>query len=126
MGLIYEGARHWLEWGSGVDLWGRITGWIGAIALIYGGVSWGVGGGGGTGSGDGIDWWGCAMGACDTGWIRKMGVIHGGMRHWLDRGDGIDSWGRARHGAMRHWLDRCDGIDSWGMPWGRATLVGSK
>ena len=35
--------------------------------------------------GDGIGWWGCAMGAHDTGCIREMGLIHGGMRHWLDR-----------------------------------------
>ena len=97
------------------------TGWIGAIALIYWDASWVCV----TGSGDGINWWGCAMGARDTGWIREMGLIHGGRRHWLDRGDGIDSWGHAMgpcdtgwigamgliHGGARPWLDQGDGFD---------------
>ena len=87
------------------------------------------------------------MGARNTGWIRVMGlwfmgVHHGGVRHCLDRGDGIDLWGCAMgvhntgwNGAMalicgsgrwdwfmgacdggtRHWLDRGIGIDSWGV-----------
>ena len=33
------------------------------------------------------------MGARDPGWIRAMGLIDGGSRHWLDCGDGINSWG---------------------------------
>ena len=58
-----------------------------------------------------------------------MGVCHGGARHWLDQGDGIDWWGRvmgardwiwvmelicggAPWGA-RHRLDLGDGIDLW-------------
>ena len=45
--------------------------------------------------GDGINLWGCAMGERDTGWIGAMGLIHGGMQHWLDRGIGIDTWGHA-------------------------------
>ena len=72
--------------------------------------------------GDGIDWWGCAMGVRDTGWIREMGLIHGGTRHCLYRCDGIDSWGHAmgpwdtgRIGAM--------GLIHRGVPWGHATLA---
>ena len=76
------------------------TGWIGAIALIYGDASWGCA----TGSGDRNDWWGCAMGARNTGWIREMGLIHGGMRHWLDRSDGIDSWGHTMGPCDTGWI----------------------
>ena len=66
-------------------------------------------------------------------------VCHGGVRHWLYQGDGIDLRGRvmgaadwnrgdeidlwgACHGDTRHWLDRGDGIDSWG----HVTLAGSE
>ena len=66
------------------------------------------------------------MGVRNPGWIRAMGLIHGGLRHWLDRGDGIDLWGCAtlvgtgrwhwftgtRHGGAQ--LDWGDGIDLWG------------
>ena len=107
MGLIYEvchgGIRHWLYQGDGVDLQGRVMGapgWIGAIESICGGVPWGR-----TslaGSGDGIESWGyvtlaglgrwnCFMGTRDTGWSRAMGLIYGGVWHWLERGDGSDS-----------------------------------
>ena len=55
-----------------------------------------------------------------------MGPCHRGMRHWLDRGAGIDSWGLAMgthgtgwiramgliYGGVRHWLEWGDGIDS--------------
>ena len=76
------GVRHWPDVGDGIELWGRAMGardWIGAMKLICGGApkghttltrSW---------------WW---------GWF--MWAHHGGARHWLDRGDGIDSWGRAK------------------------------
>ena len=37
--------------------------------------------------------WNCFMGTCDTGWSRAMGLIYGGVGHWLERGDGIDSGG---------------------------------
>ena len=40
------------------------------------------------GQGDGTDSWGHAIGR-GTGWIRVMGLIYGGARLWLDRGDGI-------------------------------------
>ena len=73
---------------------------------------------------------GHAIGAPDTGWIGRwdcfMGACHRGMRHWLDRGAGIDSWGLAMgthgtgwigamgliYGGVRHWLEWGDGIDS--------------
>ena len=46
--------------------------------------------------GDGIDSGGLAMRAHHTDWIRVMGLIYGGvpwgMKHGLDRGDGIDLW----------------------------------
>ena len=56
------------------------------------------------------------MGVCDTCWIGAIGLIHGGMRHWLDWGNGIVSWGVAVgvcdtgwigamgliHGGMQH------------------------
>ena len=65
-----------------------------------------------------------------------MGLIHGGMRHWLDRGNGIDSWGHAMgpcvtgwvgvmgliHGGARPWLDRGYGFDWWSF----ATLAGTR
>ena len=82
-----------------------------------------------------------------TGWIGTMGLIHGDMWHWLDRGNGIVSWGYATlagagqwgwfmavcgtggngvmdwfrgacHGGTQHWLDQGDGIDLWGVPLG--------
>ena len=94
MGLLHGGTRHRLDRGDGIASWGlamgtRGTGWIGAMGLIYGGVPWGCAARAGSGRwdrfmgmphggarldrGDGIDWWGCAMGARDTGWIRDMG-----------------------------------------------------
>ena len=63
------------------------------------------------------------MGACDTGCIGAMGLIHGGTpweRTTLDWGDGIDLWGLAM-GERDTWLDRGNGIDIWGC----ATLTGS-
>ena len=91
------------------------------------------------------------MWAYDTGWIRAVGSIHGGMRHWLDRGDGIDSWGACHGppdtgcieamgliqrgalwgcdggvggGCVQHWLVQGDGIDLWDASWGCATGLG--
>ena len=72
-----------------------------------------------AGLGDGIDLWGCAMVAYDTGWIRVMGLI-----------DGDVSWGRATaagwwnwfvgesHGGAWHWLDPGYGIDLCGRKMG--------
>ena len=70
-----------------------------------------------------------------------MGACHGDAGHWLDRGDGIESWGyvtmagsgqwncfmgtcdigwsRAMgliYGGVGHWLEQGDGIDSGGLP----------
>ena len=70
-----------------------------------------------------------------------MGACHGDTGHWLDQGDGIESWGyvtmagsgqwncfmgtcdtgwsRAMgliYGGVGHWLERGDGIDSGGLP----------
>ena len=113
MGACHGGMRHWLDRGDGINLWVCAMdvcsmGWIRAIGLIYGDVSWG-----------------CMTGSVWWDWL--VGLRHGGARHWLDQGDGIDSWGHAalagsgrrdwlisaRHGAMRHWLDRGNGIYSW-------------
>ena len=110
MGLIYGGVRHRLDRGDGIDLWGCIMGvhdWIGVMGLICGDVPWGSATLAGSGQ---WDWF---MGACNTGWIGAMGLIHGGTRHWLDRGDGSMIYGGARH-----LLDRGDGIDWWGCAMG--------
>ena len=68
----------------------RDTGWTGAMGLIDGDVPWGYAT---LERGDGIDLWGCVMGACNLIgidlWWHTMGV-----QHWLDLGDGIDLWGR--------------------------------
>ena len=105
MGVIYGvchgGVRHRLDRGDGIDLWGCIMGvhdWIGVMGMICGGVPWGSVTLAGSGR---WDWF---MGAHDTGWIGAMGLIHGGSRHWLDRGDG--------------------NVICGGAPWGRATLAG--
>ena len=48
-----------------------------------------------------------------------MGLIHGGTRHWLDQGNGINSWGHATLAGSD------DGSVIYeGTPWGRATLAG--
>ena len=125
MGACYGGTWHWLDQGDGIDLWGCaigacITGWIGAMGLIYGDAPWGCA----TGSG----WWdwlvGSAMGERDTGWIREMWLIHGGTRHWLDRGEGIDSWAYAMGPCDTGWIGAM-GLIHRGVPWGRANLAGS-
>ena len=43
------------------------------------------------------------MGARDPGWIGAMGLIDGGSRHWLDRGDGIDLWGCVTLAGIGQW-----------------------
>ena len=92
MELFYGDMRHWLEQGNGVDLWR-----CGALA----GTGW-------------WDWFrGLAIGAHDTGWIRVMGLIYGGvpwgMQHGLDRGDGIDlwdtSWGHTTGSGRWDWFE---------------------
>ena len=126
------GSGRW-DWFMGA----RDTGWIGAMGLIHGGTPWRRA----TLAGPG--WW---------DWF--MGVRHGSAQHWLERGDGINLWGRRRimrvrswvgvmgliyrgppwgarawsgrynwflracHGGARHWLDMGDGIDLWGCAMG--------
>ena len=130
-GAPHGGAWHWLDWGHG----------------IYGGTPWGTWHW--LDRGDGIDLWVCAMGACGAGWIGAIGLIYrdtswgrtiglrrwdwfvcvcvgggghnGGVRHWLDRGNGIDLWGHTTlagsmglvYESVQHWLDRGSGIDLW-------------
>ena len=115
MGSIDGGARHGLERGDGIDLWGRVmeahdwigemglicggtpwvcdTGWMWAMGLSYGGVLWGHR----NGSGDGIDLWERTTTLTRSGrWDWFMWARNGGARHWLDRGDEIDSWGHCQ------------------------------
>ena len=58
-------------------------------------------------------------GEIETGWIGRwdwfMGVCHGGIRHWLDQGDGIDWWGRVM--GARDWIGVM-GLICGGAPWG--------
>ena len=73
--------------------------------------------------GDGVDLQGRVMGAPD--WIGAIESICGGVPwdtlHWLDLGDGIESWGyvilagsmELFHGDTRHWLERGNGVDLW-------------
>ena len=49
-------------------------------------------------------------------------VCHGGVRHWLDRGDGIDLCGRVM--GARDWIGVMELICE-GMPWRSATLARS-
>ena len=42
-----------------------------------------------------------------------MGVCHGGIRHWLDQGDGIDLWGCVM--GVRDWIGAMELI-SGGVP----------
>ena len=53
-----------------------------------------------------------------------MGLHHGGARHWLDRGDGIDSWGHAMGPCDTDWIGAM-GLIHRVVPWGRETLTGS-
>ena len=102
MGLI-----HWgLPWGHAILAGSGQWGWF--MGMRHGG--------GRLDRGDGIDWWGCDMGAC---LIREMGLIHGGTPwgHATPAGSGRWDWFiGARHGGARPWLDRGDGFDSWGLP----------
>ena len=135
MGLICGGApwgaRHRLDLGDGIDLWGHAIGahdtgwigwrhwfmgahdigWIGAMGLIHGGTPWGCV----TLAKSG--WWVWLIGAHITGWTGAMGLIYGGEQHWhwfmgtrhgnarLDRGDGIEFWGR--------WMGNRNGRCGW-------------
>ena len=53
-----------------------------------------------------------------------MGLIYGGVRHWLEWGEGIDSWGLAMGARDTGWI-RVMGFICAGKPWGYATLAGS-
>ena len=56
--------------------------------------------------GDGIDSWGLAMGARDTGWIWVMGLIYGDAS-WgctTRSGVGIDLWGCAMGEQDTGWI----------------------
>ena len=67
--------------------------------------------------------WNCFMGTCDTGWSRVMGLIYGGVGHWLERVMGLIQG--ACHRGTWHLLDQGDGIDLWGCAVGHATRAGS-
>ena len=103
MGLFHGGMRFGHTTLAGSGRWGWLMGvchwdtrhWNGEMALIYGDALWGRA----TWSGR-WDWFAVAHhgGATLAGsgrWDWCMGTHHGGARHWLDRGDGIDSWERA-------------------------------
>ena len=130
MEACHRGERHWLDRARGV-IHGGMRHWLGRGDWI---ASWGHAMGHTTqaGSGVGIESWGLAMGTRGTCWIKAMGLIYGGVWHWLERGDGNDSWGLTignvtvagsgwwdwfigvRHGGVQHGLDRGDCIDLWG------------
>ena len=63
------------------------------------------------------------MGARDSGWIGAMGLIYGDVRHWLERGDGIDSWGLAMGASDTGWIGVM-GLINGCVPWGRAARAG--
>ena len=143
MGACHGGMWHWLDRGNGIDLWqcAALDGmglWDWFMGACHGGTRhW-------LDLGDGIDLWGCAMGACSTGWIVAMGLIygdaswgwatgswwwhwlvglrHGGARHWLDPGDGIDSWGLIMGPCDTGWIGAM-GLIHRGTPLGLATLA---
>ena len=81
-GGCHGDARHWLDVGDEIDLWGRSMGarnWIRAMELICGGKPWG------------------RTTLARSGWRDWfMWARHEGMRHWLDWGYGIDSWGHVK------------------------------
>ena len=103
MGLINGGVRHWLERGNGIDLWGRVMGvrdWIREMGLICGGTPWGL-----------LHWLDVGFGgvpwerATGWGWWNWfVGESHGGARHWLDPGDGIDLIGCAMGARDTGWI----------------------
>ena len=49
-------------------------------------------------------------------------VCHGGIRHWLYQGDGVDLQGRVM--GAPDWIGAIKSICE-GMPWGRTSLAGS-
>ena len=112
-----------------IDLWG--VSWWHTTLAVSGRWGWFTGtchGGARLDRGDRINLWGRAMGTHVTGRIGAMGLNHGNMWHWLDRGDGIVSWGHATlagagqwgwfMACVWHWLERGDGIDSGGLAMG--------
>ena len=58
----------------------------------------------------------------DTGWSGAMGLIYGGVWHWLEQGDGIDSRGLALGAHDIGWI-RVMGLIYGGG--GHATRAGS-
>ena len=126
-GIDLWGVSWWPTTLAVSGRWGRFTetchgapDWIGAIESICGGVP---------------DWF---MGTCDTGWIGAMELFHGDMRHWLERGNGVDLWRcvalagtgwwdwfrGACHGGTRHWLDHATWADLWGYVMGVHDWIG--
>ena len=90
--------------GNGIDLWG--VSWWHTTLAVSGRWGWFTGmchEGTRLDWGDRIDLWGRAMGTHVTGWIGAMGLNHGDMWHWLDRGDGIVSWGHATLAGAGQW-----------------------
>ena len=75
---LWGHAHHWLDRGDGIESWGYVT-------LAESGR------------------WNCFMGTRDTGWSGAMGLIYGGV------------W---------HWLNRVMGLNQGGLPWGHTTLAG--
>ena len=75
---LWGNAHHWLDRGDGIESWGYVT-------LAESGR------------------WNCFMGTRDTGWSGAMGLIYGGV------------W---------HWLNRVMGLNQGGLPWGHTTLAG--
>ena len=115
--------------------WGCDTGWMWAMGLSYGGVLWGHATGSGWWNwfveeshgghwldpGDGIDLCGRVMGACDTGWIGAMGLIHGGVPNvqviwFLNLNDDticphVWCWGKCAEWVwLRGWWMQIDGL----------------
>ena len=122
MGTCHGGVR--LDRGDGIDFWGRTMG--SATPVVSGIDLWGMRYGRLTlaGSGDGIASWGHAIGACDTGWIEALGLIHGGLPwgHTTLAGSGQWDWfmavcGTGWNGVM--------GLIREGLPRGHATVAGS-
>ena len=115
--------QHGLEWGDGIDLWGYVMGahdWIGEMGLICGDTplvwdtGWDTSWGTRLDQRDGINLWGHAMG-CDTGWMWVMRLIYGGVPWGRATGSGRWNWFvGANHGGARHWLDLGEGIDLCG------------
>ena len=104
MGIRHGGTR--LDRGDGIDLWGHTFGvrhwlghvmgardWIRDMGLICGGTPWG----------------------CDTGWMWVMRLIYAVVPWGRATGSGRWNWFvEVNHGGARHWLDLGEGIDLCG------------